>query len=385
MTRREKVLSMTALALVALVGGGLLVHLFIWQPITDLRGRITQAQLKLNEKQADLLKEQKRIEGVLKVNPRLSLWNKLSLSPDDPKAKKIVAMGKEAQKLKEAQHAKHVTALQREYATFLRDLMRNAGLRDANVNPRTPERSGTPSSTAKKTVPAFERLAFEATRRGDMAAVSKALESFHTTRLLHHIRRLDLGLAKKRLNLPEGTLEVKMTVEALLVNGAEMSPKLEPNKPLPYTPRVLAEAKRDYRHLAARNVFTGIKPPVQVAAKDDKKPLTEEKKEVLRFVRLTMLYYDNERERWAATLYDQAKEDGLINLNTGILGRNFVIKDKYDEKTLEGRVVKITDEELIFKSDDQFYRVLLGEFLYPAIRTPLKDSELRKLGLKEDE
>ena len=83
MTRREKVLSMTALALVSLVGGGLLIHLFLWQPISDLRGRIDTSRTQLNAKQAELLKEQKQIEGILKVNPRLSLWNKLSLSPAD--------------------------------------------------------------------------------------------------------------------------------------------------------------------------------------------------------------------------------------------------------------------------------------------------------------
>jgi len=181
-----------------------------------------------------------------------------------------------------------------------------------------------------------------------------------------------------------------MTVEALVVNGAkvreELTPKLPDSKEkekLPYTPRVLAEPGRTYALMGKKNMFIGI-APAKVEAKEDK--LTEEKQEVLRFVKLTGLWREADSTRWQATLYDQAKGGSEIKLSKSPSWRaKFKILDKYEETTIEGRVVHIDEEQLVFKTDEKYYRLRCGDFLYPAIRKPLSSRELRGLGIDTDE
>ena len=48
---------------------------------------------------------------------------------------------------------------------------------------------------------------------------------------------------------------------------------------------------------------------------------------------------------------------------------------------IEAKVVKIEEEFLIILSERKYYRLRIGDFLYPAIRTPLGKSELKELGI----
>jgi len=178
---------------------------------------------------------------------------------------------------------------------------------------------------------------------------------------------------------------MKMTVEALVVNGAKVRASLLPSK-LPYPPRVLAEPERTYALMAKKNMFTGI-----AAAKEEKEDkLTEEKQDVLRFVKLTGLWRDADSTRWQATLYDQAKGGSEIKLSKSPSWRaKFKILDKYEETVLEARVVHIDEEQLVYRADDKYYRLRCGDFMYPAEARkkpqPLSSRELRDLGIETDE
>lgn len=184
-----------------------------------------------------------------------------------------------------------------------------------------------------------------------------------------------------------------MTVEALMVNGAEERTELRPSK-LAYTPRVLAEPGREYSLMTKRNMFTGI--PTQYAAPERR--LTEDKADVLRFVKLTMIYYNPDRRRWEATIYDQGAgprrtdiedDDGVKKgvetiwerkLNTLILNK-VQVSDRNNNSLFDGQVVLIDERQVVLKADDKFIRLRCGDSLFPAVNKPLSANEVKELGL----
>ena len=86
-----------------------------------------------------------------------------------------------------------------------------------------------------------------------------------------------------------------MTVEALLVTGAEKRESLLPDSTA-VAAQLLPEPSRQYTDMLAKNMFTGI-PAVS--------KLTEDRREVLAAVKLTAIW--NSGRRWEATIYDQGK------------------------------------------------------------------------------
>jgi hypothetical protein len=371
MTRREKVLATTLLALMAVLGGGVFFHMFIYQPISEVREARDREQQELTEVQNKLAQEQRQIDEILRIDPRLSQWQKISLSPNDPELKKKPGISPEEKK------QRHLRQLQVAYDRYLSELLSKHGLREPIITPRQPDRRSSPVLKAKE--PVYERLAFGVSCKGKLDAVVAALKEFYTTPLLHQVRGLTLSLAPTRGRTgagpatPSGVLDLNMNVEALLVNGAEERTTLLPEKTFP--PRVLAEPARSYDLMAKRNMFTGIAPVVRPVRKN-----VEDKNEVLRFVKLTMLSYNADRRRWEGTLYDQGKGGAEIKVAERLY-TDITINDKGQVPVLEAKVVKMDDTQLIFQSEGKYYRLRCGDFIYPAIRTPLKSSELMELGL----
>ena len=159
-----------------------------------------------------------------------------------------------------------------------------------------------------------------------------------------------------------------MTVEALLVNGAEVRDTLFPAGTGP-RPRVLAEPARNYLGLKDKDMFFGTTPAER---------LSEDRIDVLKFVKLTTL--SNNGRRWEAYLYDQGR-GGSEKMLTATTLTDFTIYDKYDTVVLEGTVVHIDERQLIFQARGQYYRLRCGDFLYPAVNNPISEQEVRSLGL----
>src|SRR5438876_4012887 len=78
-TRRERVLMVGVLSLVLVLGLAMLFHLFFYRPIMDIKDQVAQVQDDIAKKQDELAKENKEIAHVLRVNPRLAEWRKISL------------------------------------------------------------------------------------------------------------------------------------------------------------------------------------------------------------------------------------------------------------------------------------------------------------------
>jgi hypothetical protein len=194
--------------------------------------------------------------------------------------------------------------------------------------------------------------------------------------------------------LPEGTLDVSMTVEALMVNGAEERASLMPSELT--APRVLADPGRDYTKLGQKNMFVGQQ------TQDRTKLEAEDRADVLRFVKLTTIFYNPDRRRWEASVYDQGAgptrveergDDNVLmkvntvwekQLNTRVLNE-LKISDRYKNPVFEGTVVHIDERQLVLKSGSKFYRLRCGDALYPAVDKPLTAAEIKELGLGVEE
>jgi hypothetical protein len=380
MTRREKVLATTLIVMMAVVGGGVLFHMFVYQPIAEVREDLAREKQTLIKAQNDLAQEEQVIENILHVNPRLSQWKQISLPPRDPKAQSKAGVSLEDQK------KKHISDMQVQYDRFLSELLRKNGFSRIVITPRQPDRRGSPTQKGKE--PVYERLAFSVAATGNLQALVSTLKEFHTTPLLQQVRSLTLKPAQPRrqgVKPPLGTLDVSLLVEALMVTDGEPRSTLKAEKPP--TLHVLAEpapgSGRNYDLMVKRNMFTGIDP----APAGTDRVSTDARNEVLRFVKLTMLCSDPSRStpRWLATLYDQAKGParGETKLNEKTLNKIDIYDDR-SNPVMEAWVVKIDESQLVFKWENKFYRLRCGEFIYPAIRQPLLNSELRELGVSPD-
>jgi len=389
MTRREKILATTLLVALLVLGGGVLAHLFVIEPLGEVRGELLAAREALQKKKNELATEEKQIENILRVNPRLTQWPKISLPPRDPEKKKQVGVPLEDLKIK------HLRNMGVEYDRYLSDLMRKNGIKDVLITrPQPDRRIAVPLKGNKE--PLYERLAFAASGKGSYEGVVQMLREIHQTPLLHQVRSVTVGLASTRgegakSQTSAGTLEVSLLLEALLVGGAEERQSLLPSK-LAYEPRVLADPRRDYAQMAKRSMFTGVTPPRPPQKEKEKEPArrsTEERAEVLRFVRLTMIWYNPQRDRWEATLYDQAKGGAEIPLNTGVRNE-FTIRDKDKNKILEAKVKYLDERQMVIQEEKKYYRVFCGDFLYPlkgekgGVNDPLTAGELKKLGIEPE-
>lgn len=387
MTQRETTLATGLVVLVGAMAGLGLLYVFAWKPYTDSTDRLAAAQTALDAEEGKLTKEQVQNGAILKVDPKLNLWEEISLPPRDPSLKATQTMTEEMRK-------RHVQHLQVDYEKYVHDMMRNNRFKAETIAVQMApvERQ----QVKKGQQPTYERVAFRVSGRGDLKCVTGFMEEFHKAPLLHQIRNASVDLASARggaKTASEGDLELKMTVEALLVTGAKDRVSLLPSK-LSKPLLVLAEPARDYKLMDKKNMFTGVKPP-PVKPKDDKpkdvvkpppppppekKTPKEDKADVLRFIRLTMVDYNPMRSRWEATVYDQAKGGSERKLNTRVESE-YKVYDRYDNMTLDARVVHVDERQVVFKSGKSYFRLRLGEFMYPAIETAMTSAELKELGI----
>jgi hypothetical protein len=368
MTARERVLATGVLGVVILLGGGMLFHLFVYTPLTELRARVATARANLEAKQEELAKEKRDKERLLKLNPRLAEWKHISLPAAPRRTPEEVRQG-----ISPEEHKKrHLNKVQVDYDKYLSDLLRRSGFNPATINitPRIVENTkpGQARTGAARDA-LFTRLAFTVQGRARLEAVTQALEEFYKTNLLHEVRTLSVQNrpAAAGARGRAGELDVNMTVEALMASGADPRDSLAPSPDVKV--RTLAEPSRTYADLAGKNIFLGTAASTR---------LTEDRIAVLEAVRMTTLSHNG--RRWEAYLYDQAKGGAEKRLNA-LTVTDFVINDRYGTAVLKGKVVHIDEKQLVFESEGKYYRLRCGDYLYPAVEHPLSASDIKPLGL----
>jgi len=345
MNSRERFLLGILIVIVGVLG------YLMMQPFSTLRQRIEAAQKDIDAKADELKREEREIVKITQRDPRLSQWRVLSL----PESKNRTP----------EEMARHISRIQVDYEKYLYDLLRRNEFAASSINitSRPPENKSSPVLGGKG--PVYNRLTFTVQGQANFKGVVLMLNDFHRTSLLHQVRNLSiLRPQTPRQGATRDDLDVALTVEALLITGADKRDALMPASTTP-RPRVLAEPSRDYENMLVKNIYTGtVSAPGR---------LSEDKNDVLRFVKLTMLY--SKGRRWEASLYDQAKGGDEKLLTTGSL-RDFSISDKYGTDVLAGTVLDINQRSLYFRSEDRYYRLRLGDFLGESLEEPLDELPL---------
>jgi hypothetical protein len=381
MTVRERFLAMGVLGFVTLAGAGLMVSQFIVSPLRE-RGR------SIDKLKSDIAEKRDRIATVLAERPKLELWRKLSLPAD-------------------------IGLARLEYEKFLREMFRQSGFEAStfSVTPRPLETRAGLLTTPGKKDPTFTSMTFAVQATGELADLVDFMERFYRTPLLHQIKSLNItrpltpsanvaAAPGPRLpQQPKRDLDITMNIEALVLREADSRNQLLPgvdrqlagvdlvttlcNGPAalalvpwsvsptgPLGPGVLAASAREYPSIAGKDIFYGPPAAEQVVEKVD---ATEH-------VYLTDISFNG---RWEAFLYDRYN-NSKTRLRATAGFDSFRIRDSKGETLVQGKIVRIDDRDLYFRSGDRYYAMHVGQNLEEALKHPLGASELKELGLNEN-
>jgi hypothetical protein len=366
MNSRERILATAVIGVLLLAGGAFLFHQLFLVP---LQARDTAIQSALEE----LDKKTEQVRQAVAQQAKLARWRQLSLPAD-------------------------VDLSLREYEKYLTSLMERSGFPAGSytVKPRPADARNVPMLGKK---PIYTRLIFNVVAHANLESVVDMLDSFYQTGLMHQIKNLNVQrpltsnspFAANQQEQP-GSLDIDMTVEALVLAGAENRPHLLPNIDSRYVifdvatalpggptglgvlawatgptgpsgPGVLAQPARDYTAMAEKNIIMGSSPEERPGGVV----------ELTRFVHLTDIT-KNDRHR-EAFLYDRYN-NRWTRLRNSIGFDKFRIIDGEGEPLVEGRVVKIEDREVIFRADEKYYVWHIGNTVHDALRKSLTDSQV---------
>jgi hypothetical protein len=309
------------------------------------------------------------------------------------------------------------------YTQYLKKLMKECGFPDANVDIKptgNEEKPKSQSNQGAKKKPLHIILAFQVEAKGDWTSLTKMLEKFQRTPLLHRLRTLTVTPEKTGGGKKSPRLTINMNVEALVVNQNDkrpvnlwgVDPKLvfvDSALALWQKPVGLAWAgvlrgqallfpempKRRYADLAWVNPFVGGKPrdPEEekylVNKKEEKKKGSPKRSEY----RLVLTNPSHQR----AILHSPEKDiavklagplDPSIVLTGGAAAgivhqEEFSIFDGID--TVKGTVQRIDLREVIVEINGEVYSIGFEKTLADYLKTPLNGKDKKKPGLVDDD
>lgn len=345
MTKREKVLASSLAGIVVLGGGFVLLQMTLLGPLQERNAEVAVLDDDIRKKEEEYKTNQGAIDRAKKLSPRLEKWKQLSLPPATDGHPEAVTQ--------------HLKELQVPYERHLSELLQRNGFSPGSiaVNSRPVEVPRVGTSAAKGPPPVFRTLTFTVQGQAALDGIEKMLEEFHREPLLQQVKQINIKKSQDR-SAPPGRLELTMTVEALMVTGAEKREDLMPASSA--RPQVLAEPARTYADLATHNIFTGTVPSAS---------RSEDSRDVLGFVKLTTVSNFNGR-RWEAWLRDQWKPEGETKLRTSTGFNEFSFSDRYENVLVRAVVVRIDETGVLFRANNRFYHIGLGESLYDAMREP---------------
>jgi hypothetical protein len=181
MNARERVLLFALLGVLLLAGGGAVFHLFFWKPLADADARLKAARADKEKKEAELKKERDDAEAAVKADPRVKMWNVLSV-PEAPLRPGL----SDADRAKE--YDKHVKRMQDEYGRYLDALLRKNKFSNLTLMGEPPDTKTSPTLPNKQ--PLYTRLTFRAQGQATFDGVVGMLRDFDSTPVLHSIRKL---------------------------------------------------------------------------------------------------------------------------------------------------------------------------------------------------
>jgi hypothetical protein len=333
MNPRERALAVLLIGVIILGGGGFFGYQFVYSPWKN-RSR----ELERLTKEAETKRQ--RLAEIEAHRADLARWRALSL-PAEP------------------------DVARREYEKYLNDLLSRhgvvAGRYEIKARPLAETKVG-PAGSNKEVN--FTRLTFAVQAYATMDTLVRVLHEFYKTELMHQIKTLTI---QRQLTTNNQTasdeLDVHMTVEALIVAGADKRPYLFDRRLLsldlatsllrgpaglglpllgtmPLEPEPLAEPPRSYAAIVKKNIFLG-RPPKGDSSPEWMAP---------RFVHLTDITTNDGRTM--AYLYDVSTNRSIRRLRptTGFNQFSFV-KDSEARAVAVGIVMKLEDREMVYRAE----------------------------------
>jgi hypothetical protein len=342
MNPRERALAIVLIAVILLGGGGFFGYQFVYVPWSAKTKQLKNLQ-------NDYRTKVERRDEIEREKGKLARWRMLSL-PADPEV------------------------ANREYEKYLNELLSHHKIVNGReiIPPNKQDNSNKTDPTTSDKQPIYRRLTFQVHAYATMNNLVAMLRDFYSAGLMQQIKSLTIQrqLTPTRDVRPD-ELEVKMTVEALIVTGADKRAYLMPNfdrslmmaditcsifkagRPLVLlasaspglsSPGLLAEPPRNYEVLAKKNVFLGR----QQVTQEDGTPQWM----APRFVHLTDISPGTLRTD--AMLYD-VLTDRKMKLrestysNTFTFVRDGMREDGTSYSVADGAVVKIDDRDVIYR------------------------------------
>jgi hypothetical protein len=354
------------MGVIVLVGGAFLFHLFYMEPMAN-------RQRAIDGLKTDIARKETRIREVLAQRPRLERWRQESLPADAD--------------------TEQFATTRRLYAHYLSELMTKSNLASAKINGQKPDTKSSPTGPAKK--PIYTRLTFTVDEaRGKLEDVVKMLDDFYKSGMLHQIKKLSIQKPRTRTgpNQQSDDLDVNLTIEALVLNGAEVRPYLNyvdrrsvlvdavstlqggpaalslgiwaSSSEGKLAPTPLATRRRHYDDIAGKNIFF---PPDEQKGPDIN---------VTRYVRLTDITRNGDRIE--GRLYDRTSNTSQ-RLRSSAGFQQFRIRDSKGASIVVGKVVRLSERDIIFSVDEKYYSIHVGESIDEAMRTPLSADKVKEL------
>jgi len=391
MTTRERRLAYVILTFIVIAGAGFVGYQFYLQPMNSYARQVKDLERdieELEEARLKIEKEKKRLEPYVQI----SLPFTPNTRPEaDVNRRTDVARGKYVEKLIE--------------------MLQKSGFASIDVKDKKPENKSTPQYKLKgvvtkgKDMSIYTRLEFNVDAKGNLASLTKWMDQFYKLQLLHQIKNLTVT---RPINPPQGArpneLDIKMTIEALILEGAEQRKSLEPTKTVNLPP-VLAP-DRDYASIAAKDLFYGPAPVrIERAMQTpfvDANPYIKLTEVVTKSAfgpeaRLFNtihghLYTIHPRKAGDGFYVERFKDINGIPESLGSSGSEIKLYDDADEpkEPYTWTVVKLLDEGLVLKGsknprkDPTKTYHLLRPGRYLAEAEPLSKADLKRLGITEE-
>lgn len=350
MTSRERTLLTVVLSLLAVLFVGFVANSTIIQPLSGLNHQITNEEAEHSRLEGEIRSQQNYMRRVAKLSPRLAQWRKMSLPEGDRKAEAFKT---------------HLSNLSVKYRQYLGRLLREREFQNQSVSPGVFDERNAPKFDERSKKPIYSSLSFSLQGETSLNNVARLFEDLARTPLLHQVKSFSIANQRTSRNLA-----VKMTVEVLLVTGAQkIDARIKENQAnkgkgpsfpaawqplaadiLPtfsgkgkdVLPKVLADPyRRNYLDIAGKNIFTPARGGPGIGATETPvEPLPD----VLFAVRLTLIADSDYYGCRVARMHNIGNKDDSALLTAGPLPE----KSRYQEekKELERRRRRaVTPEE----------------------------------------
>jgi hypothetical protein len=364
MNPRERVLAMIVVSAVLLAATGFLFYQLFLSPLRAKDAGIQTARDDIEKKTKEL--QQARIE-----HAKLERMKALSL-PGDP----------------------NIAA--REYEKYLREILTRSRFSPdrIEITARPPDAKGPQLGATRKQQPVYTTIGFVVDATGRLESLVQAMESFYRAGLLHAIRdfSIDIPPVHDVTQQRPDELKIKLTIEALIVTGADNRPYLLPNidrrlvaidavtalrggpaglawgawalSPAgPRGPAALATKPRKYSAIAAKNIFTG--PP--------------ERQEIIAITKYVYLTHIIVNDRYSEAYLNDRFNETERQLRNQPGFNQVTIPDTSGESVITVKVVQIDPRDLVFSIGDNYYSMHVGQNLAEAMRNPLSAEQVEAL------